>query len=560
METTMTTMTHPAVRPFRINVPDEALVDLRRRIAATRWPDKETVSDRSQGAQLEKIQALVRYWGTDYDWRKVEATLNALPQFMTEIDGLDIHFIHVRSPHPHALPLIMTHGWPGSILELLKVIGPLTDPPAYGGRAEDAFHLVLPSMPGYGFSARPTETGWGPDRIGRAWDVLMKRLGYERYVSQGGDWGSVVSDVMARQAPTGLLGIHVNMPATVPPEIAKALQDGDPAPTGLSLQGRTTQRAPQQRECHRMKAIRIHGRGGPDDLVYDEVPKPHPGPGEVLVRVAAAGILVNELKWDETYQTAAGEPRPLPIPGRDLSGVVAEVSAGVAEIAVGDAVYAMLGYGRDGAEAEYALVLPSELAPQPRTLDEVQAAAVPLSALTAWQALFIHAKLSKGQRVLIHGASGGVGTYAVQFAHWAGAQVLATASARNVDFVRDLGADQIIDYATTRFEDVVHDLDVVFDLVGGDTLSRSWPVVREGGVLVSVVSPPPTEPAPRPGVRFVYFIVEPSGEQLRLIGGLLDAGQVRPIVDQVFPLADARQAYDAGRHGHPRGKIVLTIS
>jgi NADPH:quinone reductase-like Zn-dependent oxidoreductase len=249
----------------------------------------------------------------------------------------------------------------------------------------------------------------------------------------------------------------------------------------------------------------------------------------------------------------------LPIPGRDLSGVVAEVGAGVTDVAVGDAVYAMLAYGRDGAEAEYAIVLPSELAPRPRTLDDVQAAAVPLSALTAWQALFIHAKLSQGQRVLIHGASGGVGTYAVQFAHWAGAHVLATASARNTAFLRDLGAELIIDYATTRFEDVAQDLDVVFDLVGGDTLTRSWAVVREGGVLVSVVSPPPTGPAPRQGVRFAWFIVEPSGEQLRQIGGLLDAGQVRPIVDQVFPLAEARQAYDAGRHGHPRGKIVLTI-
>ena len=232
-----------------------------------------------------------------------------------------------------------------------------------------------------------------------------------------------------------------------------------------------------------MKAIRIHGRGGPDHLVYEEVPKPHPGPGEVLVRVAASGIIVTELEWDETYQTATGEPRPLPIPGRDLSGVVAEVSAGVTGVAVGDAVYAMLGYeevpkphpsGRDGAEADYTIVLPSELAPKPRTLDEVQAAAVPLSALTVWQALFIHAKLSQGQRLLIHGASGGVGTYAVQLAHWAGAQVLATASARNIAFVRDLGADVVIDYATTRFEDVAHDLDVVFDVVGGDTLRRSW--------------------------------------------------------------------------------------
>ena len=209
---------------------------------------------------------------------------------------------------------------------------------------------------------------------------------------------------------------------------------------------------------------------------------------------------------------------------------------------------------RDGAQADYALVLPSELAPKPRTLDDVQAA------VTAWQALFLHAQLAPGQRVLIHGASGGVGTYAVQLAHWAGAQVLATASARNTDFLRDLGADQIIDYATTRFEDVAHAVDVVLDLVGGDTLRRSWQVVRAGGVLASVVTPPPSYPAPRPEVRFVYFIVEPSGEQLRQIGGLLDAGQVRPIVDQVYPLAEARQAYDAGLHRHPRGKIVLTIS
>jgi NADPH:quinone reductase-like Zn-dependent oxidoreductase len=309
-----------------------------------------------------------------------------------------------------------------------------------------------------------------------------------------------------------------------------------------------------------MKAIRLHGRGGPDQLVYEEAPEPRPGPGEVLIRVAASGIIVTELKWDITYQTPAGAPRPLPIPGHDLCGVAAEVSADVTGVAVGDAVYGMLGYGRDGAEAEYAIALPSELAPKPHTLDDVQAAAVPLAALTAWQALFLHTQVSEGQRVLIHGASGGVGTYAVQLAQWAGAEVLATAAARNAAFLRDLGADQVIDYATTRFEDVVHDADVVLDLVGGDTLTRSWQVVREGGVVVSVVSPPPTEPSPRPKVRFVYFIVEPSGAQLRQIGSLLDAGQVRPIVDLVFPLAEARQAYDAGIHGHPRGKIVLTVS
>ncbi|MGE5801856.1 MAG: epoxide hydrolase family protein [Gemmatimonadota bacterium] len=226
--------TDTAIRPFRVNTPEAALVDLRRRIAATRWPAKETVSDRSQGVQLDRLQSLVHYWGTRYDWRKAEAALNALPQFVTTIDGLDIHFIQVRSRHPNALPLIMTHGWPGSVFELLKTIAPLTDPTAYGGRAEDAFDIVIPSMPGYGFSGRPTSAGWGPDRMGRAWDVLMKRLGYDRYVAQGGDWGAVVADAMGRQAPKGLLAIHVNMPPTVPPEIARALQSGEPAPAGLS--------------------------------------------------------------------------------------------------------------------------------------------------------------------------------------------------------------------------------------------------------------------------------------------------------------------------------------
>jgi pimeloyl-ACP methyl ester carboxylesterase len=223
-----------AIRPFRIDDPEAALVDLRRRVIATGLPDRETVIDQSQGVQLAKLQALVRYWGTDCDWPKVEAKLNALPQFVTRIDGLDIQFAHIRSRHPNASPLIITHGWPGSVLELLKVVGPLTDPTSHGGRAEDAFHLVLPSMPGYGFSGKPQGIGWGPDRIARAWAELMERLGYQRYVSQGGDWGSVVSDVMARQAPAGLLGIHVDMPATVPAGVAKALNDGDSAPADLS--------------------------------------------------------------------------------------------------------------------------------------------------------------------------------------------------------------------------------------------------------------------------------------------------------------------------------------
>ena len=223
-----------AIRPFRSKVPDAVLVDLRRRVVATRWPDKETVPDRSQGVQLTKLQDLVHHWGTAYDWRKGEAKLNSFPQFMTRIDGLDIHFMHVKSRHPNALPLIITHGWPGSIVELLGTIGPLTDPTAHGGRAEEAFDVVIPSMPGYGFSEKPRETGWNPDRIARAWGTLMKRLGYTRYVAQGGDWGAPITSGMARQAPAGLLGIHVNLPATVPAEVGKALAAGGPAPEGLS--------------------------------------------------------------------------------------------------------------------------------------------------------------------------------------------------------------------------------------------------------------------------------------------------------------------------------------
>jgi len=201
-----------AVRPFKVHIPQAALDDLRRRIAATRWPDRETVANQSQGVQLERLQALARYWGTDYDWRKLEAKLNGLPQFVTTIDGVDIHFIHVRSRYPNALPVIITHGWPGSIVEQLKIIEPLTDPTAHGGRAEDAFDVVIPSIPGYGFSGKPTSTGWDPDHIARAWAELMKRLGYTRYVAQGGDFGSPISQSMARQAPAGLIGIDINLP------------------------------------------------------------------------------------------------------------------------------------------------------------------------------------------------------------------------------------------------------------------------------------------------------------------------------------------------------------
>ena len=223
-----------AIRPFHYHAPEAALVDLRKRIANTRWPEKETVADRSQGNQLATLQEVVHYWGTDYDWRKLEAQLNSLPMFTTRIDGVDIQYIQVKSRNPNALPIIITHGWPGSIIELLGVIDPLTNPTTHGGRAEDAFDVVIPSMPGYGFSGKPMGTGWDPDHIARAWAELMKRLGYTRYVAQGGDWGSPITEAMARQMPAGLLGIHVNLPATIPPEIGAALGSGGPAPAGLS--------------------------------------------------------------------------------------------------------------------------------------------------------------------------------------------------------------------------------------------------------------------------------------------------------------------------------------
>lgn len=224
------------IRPFQVHVPEVALADLRRRIAATKWPKRETVGDASQGVRLSTMQKLADYWQNHHDWRKVEARLNAWPQFITRIDGLDIHFIHVRSKHKNALPVIITHGWPGSIIEQMKVIDPLTNPTAHGGTEADAFDVVIPSLPGHGFSEQPSETGWDPQRIARAWDVLMKRLGYTRYVAQGGDWGDAVSEQMAVQAPDGLLGIHTNMPATVPDEVAQALAAGKAAPAGLSAE------------------------------------------------------------------------------------------------------------------------------------------------------------------------------------------------------------------------------------------------------------------------------------------------------------------------------------
>ncbi|MEU6418855.1 epoxide hydrolase family protein [Streptomyces spiralis] len=224
-----------AIRPFTFEFPEAELEDLRRRIVATRWPEKETVADQSQGTQLATAQELARYWATEYDWRKAEAKLKALPHFITEIDGLDIHFIHVRSPHENALPLIVTHGWPGSVVEQLKIIDPLVNPTAHGGSASDAFHVVIPSMPGYGFSGKPTTTGWGPERIARAWGELMRRLGYTRYAAQGGDWGAIVTDFMGVQEPEGLIGIHTNMAGVIPPAVDAALIAGNPLPAGLSL-------------------------------------------------------------------------------------------------------------------------------------------------------------------------------------------------------------------------------------------------------------------------------------------------------------------------------------
>ena len=242
-----------SIRPFEYHASDEELADLRRRITATRWPERETVNDRTQGVQLATSQALAKYWATEYDWRRCEAKLNALPNFVTEIDGLDIHFIHVRSKHENALPVIITHGWPGSVVEQLKIISPLTDPTAYGGTADDAFHVVIPSMPGYGFSGRPATTGWDPPHIARAWTELMKRLGYSKFVAQGGDWGAIVTDMMGVQAPPELLGIHVNMAGIFPRDIDAALFKGDPLPSGLSDE--------EQRACEQLSFVYKKGIG-----------------------------------------------------------------------------------------------------------------------------------------------------------------------------------------------------------------------------------------------------------------------------------------------------------
>jgi NADPH:quinone reductase-like Zn-dependent oxidoreductase len=304
-----------------------------------------------------------------------------------------------------------------------------------------------------------------------------------------------------------------------------------------------------------MKAICLRARGGPEALAAEEVPQPRPGGGEVLVRVHAAGVIPTELSWVPTWTTPAGEPRPWPvIPGHEFSGAIAALGAGVSDVAVGDLVYGLNDWYRDGAQAEYCVARVADVAPKPAGVDHAHPAATPISALTAWQGLVERAGLAAGQRVLIHGAAGGVGTFAVQLARWRGARVTGTASAANVDFVRSLGADEVIDYRAERFEDVVRDVDVVFDTVGGETLERSWGVLKPGGRLVTVAAS--AEQTTDERVRAAFFIVEPSRAQLTEIARLIDGGALRPVVGAVFPLAEARQAY---QYKPVRGKVVLRV-
>jgi NADPH:quinone reductase-like Zn-dependent oxidoreductase len=309
-----------------------------------------------------------------------------------------------------------------------------------------------------------------------------------------------------------------------------------------------------------MKAVGITAPGGLDKLAYEAVPRPKPGEDEVLVRVHAAAITPTELSWSETWKTRAGADRPFPIIlGHELAGGVVALGPNVTDLALGQAVYGFNDWDRQGAQAEYCLARPAQLAPKPQSLDFVQAAEVPISALTAWQALFDHAHLAAGQRVLVHGATGGVGAFAVQLAHWAGAHVIATASTHNLDFARELGADEALDYTTTRFEVVVRDVDVVLDTVGGETQVRSWGVLKPGGMLVSVVAAPSHEQVAAHGMRAIFFIVEPDRQQLIEIGRLIDTEQLRPLVAAVYPLEQARAAYARAQGGRMRGKIVLQV-
>ncbi|MFE3635689.1 NADP-dependent oxidoreductase [Streptomyces sp. NPDC059168] len=312
-----------------------------------------------------------------------------------------------------------------------------------------------------------------------------------------------------------------------------------------------------------MRAVRAHRRGGPEQLVYENAPRPAPGAGEVLVRVHAAAVTNGELAWDATWSDSfdgTGRDRTPVVPSHEVSGVVTELGPGVTGTAVGDEVYGLIPFTRDGAAAEYVTVPADVLAAKPSALDHPSAAAVPLAALTAWQALADHASLSAGESVLVHGGAGGVGSFAVQIAAALGARVTATASARDREFVAGLGADQVIDYAAERFEDHVADVDVVLDTVGGDTLARSWATLRRGGTLVSIVQPPDPDDAAARGARGVFFVVEPDRTGLAAVTGLIDDGRLTPVVDRVVPLSDTRAAYEALRSEHPRGKIVVRVS
>ena len=308
-----------------------------------------------------------------------------------------------------------------------------------------------------------------------------------------------------------------------------------------------------------MKAIRLHARGGPEQLVYEDAPKPELIPGDALIRVHATGITPAELTWAETYRNCDGTDRLPAIPGHEVSGVVESVADGVSDELIGAAIYALTSFCRDGAAAEYVAVRAADLAPKPKTLGHAQAAAVPLSALTAWQAFFDHAHLAPGQRVLIHGAAGGVGTFAVQIAHWYGAYVIGTASAQNRDFLLSLGADEVIDYRQTRFEHVVHDVDVALDTIGGETRERSWQVLTPNGILVSLTGPIKESEAAAHDRRGLFFIVEPNQEQLCEIAALIDSSAIRPVVSETVPLARAREAFERGVAGHTRGKLALQV-
>jgi NADPH:quinone reductase-like Zn-dependent oxidoreductase len=308
-----------------------------------------------------------------------------------------------------------------------------------------------------------------------------------------------------------------------------------------------------------MKAVRLHQRGGPEQIVVEEAPLPTPGAGQVRIRVAAAAITPGELEWDETYQNPDKSPRLPTIPGHDVAGTVDALGPGVAGLAVGDGVYGLVDFPLNGSAAEYVVMPAADVALAPKSVDAVQAAAAPLSALTAWQGLFDHGKLAAGQRVLIHGGAGGVGGFAVQMARWCGATVIATASSRSAVLVRELGADEVVDYGVTRFEEAVRDVDLVFDTVGGETQVRSFGTLRRGGKLVSIAKAPDQELAEEAGVTAVFFIVRPSRDQLGEIAGLIDAGRLRVNVEEVYPLEEARRAFERSLAGHLKGKVVLRV-